>query len=98
MPLDLPGFYFDVARNRYFPATSSSSRSIQLGAGVGRAQKEPLPIITINDDHNGPKKTLKYRNTKSKRNIKTTLGASDSRDAFQLRGLLFNICQNKTTN
>ncbi|KIK69673.1 hypothetical protein GYMLUDRAFT_152143 [Collybiopsis luxurians FD-317 M1] len=40
MPKDLPGFFFDPERNRYFPLSSASSSS-QLNSGHGLRRKRP---------------------------------------------------------
>lgn len=80
MPLDLPGFYFDVTRNRYFP---SSSRSTNPNGVAKFAHKEPDPITVPAGGLNGPARTLRRRRTDLQRDLKTTLGTIETFDALQ---------------
>lgn len=47
MPVELPGFYFDENRNRYFPISSQPSASKSLNP--------PAPEITVSIDAEQPR-------------------------------------------
>jgi len=79
MPLDLPGFYFDVARNRYFPINTRFPNSNNYGADSGLVHKESSPIVA----HGQPKKACRERNTKLRRDAMTSLWSSERHDALQ---------------
>jgi hypothetical protein len=86
MPLDLPGFYFDVARNRYFPTNSQLPRSNHHGAGSGPVPKVPSALSTVvtpDEARRDLTKPSKERNTKIQRDVMNSLGSVERFDTLQ---------------
>jgi hypothetical protein len=83
MPLELPGFYFDVARNRYFPTNSQPSGSNLHSSGPGPVPKDRLPVVAPDEARRQLRMQSKERITKIQRGIINALGSTDRFDALQ---------------
>lgn len=72
MPLDLPGLYFDVERNRYFPISSKPAQALtRVSDTVTRGGEEARVKIA------------QERTTHVKRNLNHSLGYSERYDLLQ---------------
>jgi hypothetical protein len=83
MPLDLPGFYFDVARNRYFPINSQVSSSNQHRTGPRPVPKDNSADVAPDETHGDLRKSSRERNTQIQRDMMNALGSNERFDALQ---------------
>jgi hypothetical protein len=83
MPLDLPGFYFDVARNRYFPINSQFSRSNHPSSGPGAVPKDHLVYVASDEAHGDRRKPSRERNTRIQRDLMNSIGSNERFDVLQ---------------